>query len=80
MLHERGPWYGGRPQAGGLEPVAMVHVVNKRTRKRQVPSIGRGAVKRSRQKKGADFSDLVGTAPLHKDPVKFQRALRAGHR
>ena len=62
------------------KPVAMVHVVNKRTKKRQVSSIVRGAVKRSRKKKGADFSDLVGTAPLHKDPVKFQRALRAGHR
>jgi len=36
----------------------------------------KNAIKRSRKKKGADFSDLVGTAPLHEDPVKFQRALR----
>jgi hypothetical protein len=54
----------------------MVHVVNKRTKKGQISRIVRGAVKRSRKKKGADFSDLLGTAPLHKDPVKYQRALR----
>ncbi|MBP6698408.1 MAG: hypothetical protein KA175_12370 [Flavobacteriales bacterium] len=54
----------------------MVHIVTKRTNKRRANSILKTAVKRSRKKKGADFSDLLGTAPLHKDPVKFQRALR----
>ncbi|MBV6405754.1 MAG: hypothetical protein IT228_06315 [Flavobacteriales bacterium] len=54
----------------------MVHVVTKRTTKRRVKSIMKTASRRSRPKKGADFSDLVGTAPLHADPVKFQRALR----
>lgn len=54
----------------------MVYTVNKRTSKRQLDTILKRASKRSKRKKGADFSDLVGTAPLHKDPVKFQRALR----
>ena len=54
----------------------MVHIVTKRTPKRRVKSIMKAASRRSRSKKGADFSDLVGTAPLHTDPVKFQRALR----
>jgi len=54
----------------------MVHVVTKRTPKKRVKSILKTATRRSRPKKGADFSDLVGTAPLHGDPVKFQRALR----
>ncbi len=55
---------------------SMVYAVSKRTTKRQLDSILQRAGKRSRKKKGADFSDLVGSAPLHKDPVKFQRALR----
>ncbi len=54
----------------------MVYVVTKRTTKRQLDSILQRAGKRSRKKKGVDFTDLVGTAPLHADPVKFQRALR----
>ncbi|MBK7383590.1 MAG: hypothetical protein IPI81_09680 [Flavobacteriales bacterium] len=54
----------------------MVHIVTKRTPKRRVKSIIKSASSRSQPKKGADFSDLVGTAPLHTDPVKFQRALR----
>jgi hypothetical protein len=54
----------------------MVHIVTKRTTKRQLDSILKRATKGPRRKKGADFSDLVGKAPLHTDPVKFQRALR----
>ena len=54
----------------------MVHIVTKRTTRRQLNSILQRAGKRSRRKKGADFTDLVGSAPLHTDPVKFQRALR----
>ncbi len=54
----------------------MVHVVTKRTSKRQRDTILKRAAKRSRRKAGADFTDLVGTAPLHTDPVKYQRALR----
>ena len=54
----------------------MVHKVTKRTSKRKAGAILKKAAKRSRKKEGADFSDLVGTAPLHKDPVKFQRKLR----
>jgi len=54
----------------------MVHIVTKRTPKSKASAIVKGAIKRSRKKKGADFSDLLGTAPLHGDPVKFQRALR----
>ena len=54
----------------------MVHIVTKRTPKGKASAIVKSAIKRSRKKKGADFSDLVGTAPLHGDPVKFQRALR----
>ncbi len=54
----------------------MVHIVTKRTTKRQMDSILQRAGKRSRKKRGADFTDLVGSAPLHADPVKFQRALR----
>lgn len=54
----------------------MVHTVSKRTPKRKREAILKKAVTRSRRKKGADFSDLVGTAPLHADPVRFQRALR----
>ncbi len=53
----------------------MVHSVTKRTTKSRKKSIVKSAAKRAR-KKGADFSDLLGTAPLHTDPVKFQRALR----
>jgi hypothetical protein len=54
----------------------MVHIVTKRTPKSKASAIVKAAIKRSRKKKGADFSDLLGTAPLHGDPVKFQRALR----
>ena len=54
----------------------MVYVVTKRTSKRQLDTILRRANSRSRKKKGADFSALVGSAPLHADPVKFQRAMR----
>jgi len=54
----------------------MVHTVTKRTSKRKVNAILKQATKRSRKKKGVDFSDLLGTAPLHADPVKFQRRLR----
>ena len=54
----------------------MVYTVTKRTSKRQRDSILKRASARSRRKKGADFTDLVGTAPVHTDPVKFQRALR----
>lgn len=56
-------------------PSAMVHTVTKRTSKRRAGAVLKRAAKRARRP-GADFSDLVGTAPLHKDPVKFQRALR----
>ncbi len=52
----------------------MVHIVTKRTTKRQRDAILKRAVKRSRRKAGADFTDLLGKAPLHTDPVKFQRA------
>ncbi|HRH70607.1 MAG TPA: hypothetical protein PLB89_13975 [Flavobacteriales bacterium] len=54
----------------------MVQIVTKRTSKRQRDAILKRAVKRSRRKVGADFSDLLGKAPLHTDPVKFQRTLR----
>ncbi len=55
----------------------MTHTITKRTTKSRVRSIMKDAVQRSRRRsKGADFSDLLGTAPLHTDPVKFQRALR----
>jgi hypothetical protein len=54
----------------------MVYKLTKRTTKRQMDDILKRATKRSRRKKGADFSDLVGKAPLHMDPVKFQRDLR----
>ncbi len=54
----------------------MVYVITKRTTKRQFASILKRAGRRSRKKGGTDFADLVGTAPLHTDPVKFQRALR----
>jgi hypothetical protein len=54
----------------------MVYTVTKRTSKRKVNAIMKQAAKRSRKKKGTDFSDLLGTAPLHSDPVKFQRKLR----
>jgi hypothetical protein len=54
----------------------MAHIVTKRTTKRQRDAILKRAVKRSRRKGGAAFSDLLGKAPLHTDPVKFQRALR----
>ncbi|MEO8069310.1 MAG: hypothetical protein ABI599_16550 [Flavobacteriales bacterium] len=50
--------------------------MTKRTTKRRASAILKNASKRSRRKPGADFSDLVGTAPLHTDPVKFQRAMR----
>lgn len=53
----------------------MVYTVTKRTPKRRAGAVLKRAAKRAR-KPGADFSDLVGTAPLHKDPVRFQRALR----
>jgi hypothetical protein len=69
----------GREQQVGLplkQFIPMVHIVTKRTPKSKASAIVKGAIKRSRKKKGADFSDLVGTAPLHGDPVKFQRALR----
>lgn len=55
----------------------MTHTITKRTSKSRVRSIMKEAVRRSRRKSsGADFSDLLGTAPLHMEPVKFQRALR----
>lgn len=54
----------------------MKHAVTKRTTSRKAGAVLKKAVKRARRKKGADFTDLVGTAPLHKDPVKFQRKLR----
>lgn len=54
----------------------MVQVVSKRTPKRRVSAIIKKAANRSRRKQGADFSDLLGGAPLHADPVKFQRKLR----
>ncbi len=54
----------------------MVQVVSKRTPKQRVSAIIKKATKRSRRKKGADFSDLLGSVPLHTDPVKFQRKLR----
>ena len=53
----------------------MVYTVTKRTPKRRADAVLKRAAKRA-LKPGADFSDLVATAPLHKDPVKFQRALR----
>jgi len=42
----------------------MVHTVTKRTSKRKVNAILKQATKRSRKKKGVDFSDLLGTAPI----------------
>ncbi len=54
----------------------MVYKTTERTTKRNASAILKSAAKRSRRTKGADLSDLVGTAPLHDDPVKFQRALR----
>jgi len=54
----------------------MVHIVTKHTTKRRASAILQKASKRSHREHGADFSDLAGTAPLHTDPVKFQRALR----
>lgn len=62
------------------KPSAMVHVITKRTTRKRFSAIvdraTRSARKRTRRAKTADFSDLVGTAPLHMDPVKFQRLLR----
>jgi hypothetical protein len=54
----------------------MVYKVTRKTTKRQFELIVKAARKRSRRRKGADFTDLLGTAPLHLDPVKFQRMLR----
>jgi hypothetical protein len=54
----------------------MVHTVTKRTPKKRVKRILKTAIRRTRSRKGADFSDLVGTAPVHLDPVRFQRGLR----
>ena len=54
----------------------MIHIITKRTTPAKARAIVKSAIQRSRKKQGADFSDLVGTAPLHGDPVKFQRALR----
>ena len=54
----------------------MVYVLTKRSTKRQFDALMKRTARRGRKRKGADFSDLVGTAPLHKDPVKFFRALR----
>lgn len=56
--------------------LAMVYVLTKRSTKRQFDALMKRTARRGRKRKGADFSDLVGTAPLHKDPVKFFRALR----
>jgi hypothetical protein len=77
-LRDDGVGYG-REYQGGLslkQFLPMVHIVTKRTPKSKASAIVKAAIKRSRKKKGADFSDLLGTAPLHGDPVKFQRALR----
>jgi hypothetical protein len=54
----------------------MIHIVTKRTTQRKARAIVKNAIQRSHKKQGADFSDLLGTAPLHGDPVEFQRALR----
>jgi hypothetical protein len=54
----------------------MVHILTKSTTKCQFDAVLRSTARRARKRKGVDFSDLVGTAPLHKDPVKFFRALR----
>ena len=39
-------------------------------------NVADGSAPRQLTTVGADFSDLVGSAPLHADPVKFQRAMR----
>jgi hypothetical protein len=54
----------------------MVYVLTKKTTKRQFDAVLKRRASRSRKRKGVDFTDLVGTAPLHDDPVKFFRALR----
>ncbi|MBS1938446.1 MAG: hypothetical protein JST98_06210 [Bacteroidetes bacterium] len=54
----------------------MVYKVSKKTTKRQFDLILKRLKAGRKQGKGADFTDLVGTAPLHIDPVKFQRMLR----
>jgi hypothetical protein len=54
----------------------MVYILTKKTTKRQFDAVLKRTARRGRKRKGVDFSDLVGTAPLHEDPVKFFRALR----
>lgn len=50
----------------------------KKTTKRPLDSTPEQAVKPllRKKRKGGVFWDLVGKAPLHMDPVKFQRMLR----
>lgn len=54
----------------------MVYVLTERSTKRRFDALMKRTARRGRKRKGADFSDLVGTVPLHEDPVKFFRALR----
>jgi hypothetical protein len=58
------------------EQTDMVYVLTKKSTKRQFDAVLKRTARRGRKRKGVDFSDLVGTAPLHEDPVKFFRALR----
>lgn len=54
----------------------MVHVVTKRTSKKRFDDLLKKLNKRKPRKGGADVMKYCGKAPLHMDPVEFQRALR----
>ena len=68
--------FGAPPLIFTRPQTDMVYVLTKKTTKRQFDALLKRTARRSPKRKGVDFSDLVGTAPLHDDPVKFFRALR----
>ncbi len=57
-------------------PPVMVVVITKRTTKRQFDQMLARVNARERKRRDEALMRLCGRAPLHQDPVEFQRALR----
>ncbi len=54
----------------------MVSVINKETTKKELAAMLKRMRDRQRKRRAAKLMALCGSAPLHTDPVGFQRALQ----
>ncbi len=54
----------------------MVYTITKRTTKRQFDAALKRMAKARRKRQAAALMKLCGSAPLHQDPVEYQRAMR----